>query len=266
MTICAYCKLNKPATREHIIPDFLYAFQKEIEGSIVGWNEVAQRMVGGEGKVKDVCADCNNGVLSNLDGYGKRLLSESGLLVKNYVKQSITIRYNFELLMRWLLKISFNSSRTDRVHSHLFEKYIPFILGESPAPPRHRVACLAYLAAPEHLGASNIQQEPFLRIAQGSSLLNPFLVRICYGGIPGEYSYTLRLNIFGPAVFHLMIFHEGTLPGHAALAIRRLLKLTPGALELDRKHRLVQLQAGRSSWLNLYEYQVNRVRALAGDG
>ena len=223
-------------------------------------------MVGGEGKVKDVCAECNNGVLSDLDGYGKKLLSESGLLVHNYVKMSITLRYDYELLLRWLLKISFNSSRTDGAHSHLFEKYVPFILGKSPAPPRHRLACLAYLAAPERLGESNIRQEPFLRITQGSKFLNPFLVRICYGGVSGEHSYTLRLNIFGPVVFHLVLFNESTLPGHSATAIRRLLKLSPGALEIDRKHRLLQLQAGERSWLSLYEHQVNRIRALAGDG
>lgn len=266
MPICAYCKQEKPATREHVIPAFIYAFQKELEGSIIGWNEVAKRMVGDEGKIKDVCAECNNSVLGRLDSYGKQLLAESGLLVQNYTKQSLTLRYDYDLLVRWLLKISFNSSRRDGAHRHLFEEYVPFMLGSTPAPTRNQVACLAYLAAPERLGESDIQKEPFIRISRGSKLLNPFLTRICYGSVPGDHSYTLRLNIFGPAVFYLMMFNPNTLPGHAAAAIRRLLKLTPGAVEVTPKRLLIELRSGERSWLSLYENQVNRIRALAGDG
>jgi hypothetical protein len=263
MPLCAYCKLERPVTREHVIPAFMYAFQKEAGESVIGWNEVVERMVGGEAKVKDVCARCNNEVLGELDGYAKTLLVNSGLLVRNYVKRDVTLRYEYAPLLRWLLKVSFNSSRTDGAHSHLFEEHIPFILGEAPVPARWRVATLAYLAGPEYLDQSRIKSEPFRTIAQGSNVLNPFLVRICYGGIPGESIYTLRLNIFGPIVFYMLIFNVGTLPGHAASAVRRFLKLTPGARELTSKGSLVELHAGPQTWLDLYAPQVQRARAIA---
>jgi hypothetical protein len=263
MSVCAYCRQDRPPTREHVIPAFIYDFQKQLEQSVIGWNEVAQRMVGGEGKVKDVCADCNNRVLGELDAYGKQLLTSSGLLVQNYTKRELTLQYDYSLLLRWLLKVSFNSSRTDGAHSPLFERYVPFMRGQEQSPSLSQVAVLLYLARPEILGASRIAVEPFIRIANGSSLLNPFLVRICYGASPGENSYVLRLNIFGPAVFFLMMFHDSVLPGHAASAIRRLIRLTPGAVELSPKRKLVEVQSGQKSWLDLYEHQVARVHALS---
>ncbi|WP_087734298.1 hypothetical protein [Paraburkholderia piptadeniae] len=266
MTSCAYCQEERPLTREHIIPAFIYDFQKQLEGSVTGWNEVAQRMVGGEGKIKDVCEDCNNRVLSELDSYGKRLLTDSGLFVQNYTRQDLTLQYDYSLLLRWLLKISFNSSRTDGAHSHLFERYIPFIRGLASPPSRFQVAPLVYLARPEVVGFSQIGADSFARLSQGASRLNPFIVRICYGAVPGEQDYVLRLNIFGPAVFYLLIFREGILPGHAASAIRRLTKLMPGIAELSPKRKLVEVHSGQKTWLDLYEHQVARTSALNQGG
>lgn len=264
MTVCAYCQQDRQPTREHVIPAFIYAFQKELEEGIIGWNEVAQRMVGGEGKVKDVCAECNNVVLGQLDTYGKQLLTESGLLVQNYTKTTLSLKYNYSLLLRWLMKISFNSSRMDGVHAPIFSEHIQFMRGLASPPPRHRVAAVLYLARPELLGKSRIASEPFVTIAQGSNLLNPFLVRISYGAQPGENEYLLRLNIFGPAVFYLLFFHDHVLPGHAAAAIRRLLKHIPTGIELGPRRQLVEVSVGEKSWLDLYEPQVARTIALRG--
>lgn len=224
MTVCAYCQQDRPPTREHVIPAFIYDFQKQLEGAVAGWNEVAQRMVGGEGKVKDVCAACNNQVLGQLDAYGKEMLRDAGLLVHNYTKCELTLEYDYAFMLRWLLKMSFNSSRTDGVHSALFERYVPFIRGLGPVPSRSQVSVLLYLARPEVLSDSRLAEESLFRITNGSAMLNPFLARICYGGIPGEQRYVLRLNIFGPAVFYIVMFKDGILPGDAASAIRSLKK------------------------------------------
>jgi hypothetical protein len=266
MPICAYCKQvqERQLTREHVIPAFLYALQKQTGEGFIGWNEVSRKMVGGEAKVKDVCADCNNRILSELDSYGKELLSQSGLLVHNYLRRTVTLRYEYGILLRWLMKISFNSSRTDGAHSHLFEEHIPFILGSADTPPRYRVRVAAYLASPIVPDKLQMEQEPFRTASHGAKTLNPFLVRICYGFVPGGDLYTLRILIFGPLVFHLLIFNEGTLPGNAAVAIRRFLKMMPGARELTPTLRLLDLQAGAQTWLDLYAYQVQRAHAIVG--
>lgn len=243
----------------------MYSFQKSEGEGIIGWNEVIEKMIGGEAKVKDVCAACNNGVLSDLDAYGKQLLVNSRILIQNFVKRSVSVRYEYSTLLRWLLKISYNSSRTDGAHAYLFDEHVPFILGSKTLPPRSRIALVAYLAAPELLDKSRITAEPFVKVAKGSNVLNPFLVRISYGLRRGE-PYTLRVNIFGPIVFYLLMFDTDTKPGHAASATRKLLKMTPGAQELSPTRLLVELNAGPQTWLDLYEPQIHRTMALRSDG
>ena len=263
MPICAYCKQERPATREHVIPSFLYAFQKSFGDGIIGWNEVVEKMVGGEAKIKDVCAECNNGALSDLDAYGKHFLKGSGLLVHNYLKSSLSLAFDYPQLLRWIMKISFNSSRTDGAHSHLFEEFTPFILGKEPAPPRYRVALLAYLARPVELNESQFLNEPFKTAARGARTFNPFLIRISYGVISADANFTLRLVMLGPLVLYLPFFNPGTLPGHAASSIRRLKKFAQGAEELTPAKRHIELRAGDRTFLDLYEHQVQRTRVLA---
>jgi hypothetical protein len=265
MPTCAYCKKEGTLTREHVIPSFLYALQKSSGEKFVGWNEVVQKMVGGEAKVKDVCAACNNGVLSELDAYGKQVLDEAGLLVHNYLGRSLALKYEYEPLLRWSLKVSFNSSRTDGAHSYLFENFVSFILGTAGSPSRNRVALLAYLASPIAFDEMPVVNQPFGKAARGAKTLNPFLVRICYGSLPGDDSFILRINILGPLVLLMPIFKPDVLLGHAAASIRRIQKMHPGAVELTGKRRFVELHAGRSTWLDMYSDQVRRVRALTGE-
>lgn len=262
MKKCAYCKSNGPLTREHVVPAFIYAFQKKIEQSCIGWNDVIKKMVGGELKVKDVCSHCNNEVLGKLDGYAKNIFTESNILVENYQKNTITLTYEYNMLLRWLLKVSFNSSRTDGVHAPLFEEYIPFMLGLSSPPARSKVAIIAYMAAPEYIDKSTINKEAFSKLAKGEKGFNPFLVRICYGATDNRLGYTLRLNIFGPLVFSILIFNKNTLPGHAGAAIRKFVKMMPNSVELTSNKKVIKLNVGSISWLDLYEPQVLRSKGL----
>lgn len=266
MSICAYCKQEGVLTREHVVPAFAYAFQKELESSVIGWNEAAGKMVGGELKIKDVCAACNNGVLSTLDSSGKALLVDSGILTSNFTKLSLMLSHDYDLLARWLLKISYNSSRTDGEHSHLFEKFVPYILGKETTPSRAKISILAYLAGPTYPNEEDRQRPPYAKVIGPTNRFNPFLVRISYGFVRGGNNYTLRLVILGPLVFYMLVFNDSVLPGHAAAAVRHFLKVSPGAVELKPSRGFVELNAGRRSWIDLYENQVNRARALQREG
>ncbi len=262
MKKCAYCESEGSMTREHVIPSFIYAVQNKLKQSCIGWNEVIEKMVGGEFKVKDVCAHCNNVILSELDGYAKKLFTESGILVENYTKNKITLKYNYDLLLRWLLKVSYNSSRTDGAHAHLFKEHIPYMLGASPTPVRAKISLIAYMAAPEYVEKSAINKEALYKLAKGSKVFNPFLVRICYGEIDNQAEYTLRLNIFGPLVFNILIFSENIMPGHASAGIRKFIKTIPYSVELTPKQKMVNLNAIDMSWLDLYEPQIMRAKGL----
>lgn len=264
MPICAYCKQDRPLTREHLIPAFMYDFQKQ-SSSVIGWNQGAGKMVPGEFKVKDVCAQCNNNTLGDLDKHAKRLLERAGILTTNYTQAGVSLHYDFDILARWLLKISFNSSRMDCMHSHLFEPLIAYIMGQDATPPRWKLSIVAYFAAPIQLDAKKRGDQGFLAVADGASRFNPFQVRLSYGASLPRDQYTLRINTIGPVVFYILLFDDHVLPGHAAVSIRRFIKSQPGAVEVTRRSKMVALSAGQMSWLDLYKFQIARVKALKRD-
>jgi len=260
MARCAYCNEEKILTREHIIPSFAYDFQKSLSESITGWNEKAEKMLPSEAQIKDVCATCNNIILGKLDDEGKRLLSDSGVLTYNFQQPSIRLNFDFDLLARWLLKISFNSSRTDGIHAYIFEPHIDYMLHGVNRIQRSKIAILSYFAAPEILDNEERLKEPYKSLVGSSNALNPFLVRICYGYTAGTRNYTLRMVIFGPLVFFLLVFNDGILPGHAASEIRQFIKRNPGAVELGPKLKFVQMKPGQQTWLDLYQDQIMRLK------
>jgi hypothetical protein len=258
MPHCSYCKKEASLTREHIIPAYLYDYQKKLDNKVIGWNEVVGKMVGGESKVKDVCAPCNNGALSKLDAYSKKFMTENGLLVENYIKNNLRLRYDYDLLLRWLLKVSFNSSRTDGAHQYLFEKYIPYILTGVTRPRKNELSLLIQMAAPEKMGHSQLGVEKFLQFSGGSKSLNPLHMRICYGGILGASGYTLRMVILGPVVFLLLIFSDSISPGHAATEIRRVQKIERNTKFIMGESKYVEVMFGERSWFDLYKVQIAR--------
>lgn len=262
ISICAYCKLDRPATREHVIPSFVYKFIKEARDGAIGWNEAAKKLVEGEAKVKDVCEVCNSEILGKLDDYARDFLVRSGLLVQNFLRSRVTLQYDYVKLLRWLLKVSFNSSRVDGVYSHLFERHIPFILGASTAPPRSQIALCVALAAPLVLSKAGVDSKMFKEAANGEERLNPFLARLGYGTIRGAQGYALRINMFGAIVFYLLIFDEDIQPGIAASEIRKFLKQSSSALEVKSHRKQLELRAGDATWIDFYEAQVLRTIAI----
>src|SRR5271170_1789254 len=117
MKKCAYCSEIKSAlTREHVFPN---ALDKEFrkDGSSMRepyWiDRLDEKMVGGEPTVKDVCQECNNVVLSQLDSYGLKLY-------KNYFckiaeqNEMVKFEFDYDLLLRWILKLSYNSARANK--------------------------------------------------------------------------------------------------------------------------------------------------------
>jgi len=259
MPACAYCKSESKMTREHVIPSFLYQFQYELSKLVVGWNEVAEKMLPGEFKVKDVCQKCNNEKLGELDNKGKSLLLSSGVMTSNYLKRSIKLQYDFDDLVRWLLKISFNSSRTDGAHTYMFEPHIPYMLEGKNRIKRSQIALIGYMAAPLNLHESPEYRNYFSAVPIDAPTFNPFLVRIGYGRAIGRQSYQLRMVTFGALVFMMMVFDDDISPGHAAVEIRHLIKDNPGSVEVTPKSKLLQLHAGHRTWLDLYADQVHRL-------
>jgi hypothetical protein len=109
---CAYCGSNAPLTREHLWPAALHqrlANAREDKSSVF-WLAKINKVIPNEPTVRDVCANCNNGILSALDGYICELFDRSFVtILKRY--ERLEFEYDYHRLKRCLLKICYNSAR-----------------------------------------------------------------------------------------------------------------------------------------------------------
>jgi len=261
MKKCAYCGSTKNITREHIIPAYLYSVIQELGKKSSGWIEKAGKAVGGEQTVKDVCSTCNNGVLSDLDSTSKLVFDKAGLLVTNYKRAQVELEFDYDLLLRWLLKVSYNSSRTNNNQSHLFEQYRDYILTGENAPPYHQLSLISLMLAPAEFGKgsfSKLNREEFEKLSGGVNSFNPFTVRVSYAPLRDRQSLacTVRMVSIGPIIFFLLFFNQNTPRGNINAEIRKFLKYEPNISKLltrERKH--VTLRHGKSTWFDYQETQ-----------
>jgi len=115
ISVCAFCKRQSRLTQEHVFPKSLLKHKKverKPEPSMRFSAKINKFVVDTELTIGDVCANCNNGVLSNLDGYFNEIYKRD---ICNYVAlgQSKRFTYDFDRLARWLLKISYNVARVN---------------------------------------------------------------------------------------------------------------------------------------------------------
>jgi hypothetical protein len=130
---CAYCRKIDKLTREHLYPKFLH---DKIEGKYSGYNESADKVTSGERTIKDVCLTCNNKALSKLDNYGVQYFQLNNLDHTFIDETSAEVYYDFDSLLRWVLKISYNSFRTVETPDNPFASLISYILNGRQRPKR----------------------------------------------------------------------------------------------------------------------------------
>jgi hypothetical protein len=121
---CAYCGEQKKLTREHIWPSCLIARMPELQVNFLKQKSV---LTAADLVIADVCAVCNNKKLSPLDTYFCSLYDQ---YFKDYKEDraAFTFHYDYDMLLRSLLKITYNSSRTVNRIENDFEKYCEVIL------------------------------------------------------------------------------------------------------------------------------------------
>lgn len=118
MKVCSYCDHKRKLTKEHIWPKCIINRMPELEAKYIGNQD---KFTSAELVVRDVCAECNNTKLSKLDDYLCFLYDK---YFKYYVEEidNLTFEYNYELLLRVLLKITYNNARTfDKTDSYYRE-------------------------------------------------------------------------------------------------------------------------------------------------
>jgi hypothetical protein len=136
MKACAYCNAARvKLTREHVFNDAL-PHEQHIFIDRIRDDRADRRMP----TTRDVCANCNNERLAPLDRYGDQLHDRYFVdFVPTPV--SVTFEYDYRLLLGWLLKCSYNSSRSEGAPVTGYRVFLSFLLGES-APPELPVTIL----------------------------------------------------------------------------------------------------------------------------
>ena len=130
---CAYCGKKETLTLEHIWSSCLI---ERLEGEFHTYNRQQDKFYKGDPTIRDVCQNCNNVRLSVLDTY---LCSLYEKYFSEFIKpgDAAKLGYNYDMLLRSLLKISYNSSRTYKENLKnikLHEKYSKYILGDGYRP------------------------------------------------------------------------------------------------------------------------------------
>lgn len=80
--------------------------------------------------IADVCAECNNGALSELDSYGGELIKKQFKDEIDYNMKDAVIEktIEYDLFAKWILKIAYNYFRSRKIECSFMEEYIPCIL------------------------------------------------------------------------------------------------------------------------------------------
>jgi hypothetical protein len=131
-SVCAYCKVANKLTREHLWPASLHKRLVAVnqQDADTFWLARVRKSISNEPQIRDVCARCNNEILSELDAYICSLFDSAFVHIPRK-SERVQFEYRYHYLKRWLLKMCFNSARIHN-SSDLFalEAYLPYILGK----------------------------------------------------------------------------------------------------------------------------------------
>lgn len=129
--VCAYCFQTNKLTKEHVIPDWYIRLNRSEDD--VCFSERAPKKFVPEMVVRDVCESCNNLHLSRLDAYGKELYEKH---FKSYVfkDQSVQFTYDYQRLLKWLIKCSYNSARANNADLEVLKDYARYLISDDLLP------------------------------------------------------------------------------------------------------------------------------------
>jgi hypothetical protein len=132
--ICAYCGASSGLTKEHLIPAALIQRTKSYTYQ---FSAAANNVIGGEAQIRDVCDRCNSGPLPALDAYACTMYDKyCSTLVE--AKSKVAFEYDYDYIVRWLLKMSYNAARTTGKgdDAAILARHAGFILGREPQQSR----------------------------------------------------------------------------------------------------------------------------------
>lgn len=246
---CAYCGQMGLLTAEHVVPQFLY---RDYPDHKLGYNEKAKRFLTFEAIVKDVCSTCNSGVLSSLDTYGKQFVHDNGC-ERTFTKRPIlSVRYDHQLLLRWLLKLSYNAVRFAGHAPGLLASCTGFIRGVSPLTLQTAlfVEIVRDAVLPEELEYSTPDGSGVTRrLSAGRFRFGE--AKVLQGPPLGGQCRLVGLNAF--YLYILLLRQDATETARSSLAMLR--HMAPQAVQLLSHKRVARVRVSRRTIVDTYLHQ-----------
>lgn len=158
-SICAYCRQPGMMTQEHLWPACLHRrnFEANDQTEKLFFLARFNKDVSREPRIRDVCATCNNVVLSKLDDYICQLFDRT--LIRSHNRHEVVqFDFDYHLLKRWLLKMCFNSARINKNTRDLdvLESVLPYIMGANQLLGRS-IQLFVHLTYPEQVPAEDLR-------------------------------------------------------------------------------------------------------------
>jgi hypothetical protein len=209
--VCAYCGAPPPLTREHVWPaGFLKRGSFELK-----FSARANKTFEGDLTIADVCGACNNGPLSALDDHACELYDRRfGKKVEP--NAIVTFTYDHGLLLRWLLKVSYNSARSTGSDVDLLGLYRHVIKSPFPCSPAFAVAFVATIGPSLYLNETSGETRRIYPLAARSGPMQ-------LPGVDIADLAALRCVMINSFLFTLVICRPGKFdPARFASAFKRV--------------------------------------------
>lgn len=233
---CAFCgPTDEKRTKEHLWPASLH---RRVVALLDGgeqkfWLARLDKALPNEPTIRDVCAVCNNGELSKLDNYICEAFDRYFGVIRERGEE-VTLEYDYHLLKRWLLKMSYNSARISCSDVPVFQPLIPYIMGQNISAGR-TVRLFLEMTYPSEMPADERQ-------AGMPAIMRPEINRVGFFG----YNASTGINMLRAVHLRSFSFLLAFLPRAASAAsvqafVAEFLSRRPSARELRASTSRVRL-------------------------
>ena len=188
--------------------------------------------------IRDVCEKCNSGELAYLDSYFKELYETNNLLVCNHTKNTIIFKYNYSVLLRWLLKTLYNSYRANYDHQGFYKEYINYIMNKGNINSKDKIYIIVELI---YINTDNGFHDQFSTFIFDEKELNIGL--------------TFSSMKVGSLYFYMPIFNSEIKNRYRKKFIKKFIKLNGGNMhiltERDNKVEINKITKSLNEIINL---------------
>jgi hypothetical protein len=243
--LCAYCGDVGLLTKEHVIPDFLY---KLCPDQKFGYNPRADQFISWEAMLRDVCGKCNNERLSSLDAYGKDFYINNHLEREFLSPRIVQIRYDYDLLLRWLLKISYNAIRFAGGFSDPIKQSVPYILSGVNKPRT------TYLYV-EIVKNYKIKEKDRIYLpleTRDWDSIPPNIFRVGWVNVNTNVQFVGRYIAINSYFFYLFLFSSDSPPSEQRQVIKAFQSTVGKAALLNPSRQVISVSVSNRTCLDAY--------------